>query len=143
MSIEHNIIYAIRGMNKSDLNLILNSWMLSNRWTEPDMCNEDYFPSMEKKINDILERANVAVFCNENEVEHVYGWCVWESHPAGHVIHYAYLKNAYRDFGIFRKFAEQAFPKDRPIYATHKSRRLAYLKAVHNLHYDPMLAWEN
>ena len=133
-------IYTVRSMRPSDLNLILNSWMLSNRWTEAKMENVGYFPSMERKIRMILERATVTVFCNEN-VDQVYGWCCYESYPGCHIVHYAYLKNSFREFGIFRKFAEETFTKDRPIYITHSTKKLDYLKAVHGISYDPMLAW--
>ena len=128
-------------MRPSDLNLVLNSWMLSHRWAEPKMCNEDYFPSMERKIRMILERANVSVFCNDSDPDQVYGWCCYESYPAGHVVHYAYLKNSFREFGIFRKFAEETFTKGRPLYITHTTKKLDHLKAVHGVSYDPMLAW--
>lgn len=133
--------YKLRKFKSNDTNFILNSWMLSNRSRQKDMDNIDYFAETQRYIEIVLKRADVIIFCSPDDEDHLFGYVVYESHPAGHIIHFAYLKQPYRGFGLFRSFAEETFTKDRPIYITHKPKDLAHLKAVHNVSYDPYLIW--
>ena len=133
--------YKLREFKENDRNFILNSWMLSNRSCHKDMNNEDYFPECQRYINLLLARADTIIFHNPTDEDHIYGFVTFETHDAGHIIHYAYLKHPYRGFGLLREFCEKFITKDRPIYVTHKPRNLLSLKAVHNISYDPFLIW--
>lgn len=137
--------YKLREFQEGDRNFILNSWLLSNRSCQKDMENCDYFPSVQRYITILLERANTLMFVSPEDENHIYGFVCFETFTAGHIIHYVYLKHPYRGFGLFREFCTQFVPKvqsdRRPIYITHRPKNLANLKAVHNISYDPFLIW--
>jgi len=97
----------IRPPAAEDLPFIFSSWLKSYRDSDcaKHIPNEPYFRFHHKIVESILSRASesgtatIKIACLADSSENILGWLVSE----GPVLHYVYIKNAFRRLGIASK----------------------------------------
>lgn len=104
-----------------DSNLFLSSWLKSFRQSEfaRDMKNPVYFSGHEKLIKKALSRSNTICAVNPEDHAHVFGWISFEQLSPYSILHYLYVKEKFRGFGIGRKLF--GFIQRRPFIYTHQT----------------------
>lgn len=99
-----------RDHRDADINLVLNSWLKTlhksiGRAFHKNIPPGIYFPQMQEKIKAIIARSSLLIASNPNDEDHVFGWICYER-PA--VVHYIYVKQPYRRFGLAQAIFNKA-----------------------------------
>lgn len=88
-----------------DLNFIFNSWISSFKRSK---CNHNvpaatYFQGQHKVIERILRQSSTLLLVEGKHTENILAYIVFEMVEGVFCVHYAYVKNTYRGFGLLRK----------------------------------------
>lgn len=111
-----------------DLPFIWNSWLKSyrdNNELAKAIASETYFTEHRRLIGALCDRSAVLVACSPDHPEQIYGYAVFEAFTGPMlVMHYIYVKQTYRRFGIASELLEKAKlavhqPDGIPTGATH------------------------
>jgi hypothetical protein len=129
----------IREFEKEDHNFVMNSWLKSFEKTIKLMGTDTqiYRREQMRLMGGIIEKAKVYVACPEDAQQQIYGYIVWDAIGDVGILHYVYVKNPYRRFGIGRKLYDCIERSTEiPCLATHKTLAFDYLKSW-NLAFNP------
>ena len=98
---------VLRQLRSGDLPLIYNSWLRSfkkqNDVDQNGLPGWMYWRYYHEKIEETLARAETRVLCAEAEPDIIFGWICFEHAPTFTVVHYLYVKNAFRKIGLARR----------------------------------------
>ena len=94
------------GDYENDRALVTSTWLNSYYDALPEWCNK--YPSKnlymkhnhDKIIEKIQDSNNLLVACNPEDYTHIFGWACIENLDGINVLHYIYIKPAYRKQGI-------------------------------------------
>lgn len=135
-----------RTANEQDVNFIFNSWLksyqssVSAKLLSPTI----YFQFHHKVIEQLLQRCAVVVACQQQDPTQVYGYLVYEVVDDVPVIHYAYVKHAFRQMGIYSLLlaATTLSSRNQAFYTheTHTALKLIRAKSLPMV-YNPYLAY--
>lgn len=118
--------FKLRPYKESDLNFVRNSWAKSYYkgaeyvdFLSPNEFNERHRPIRE----DLLNRSNSAIViaCSSQDEDLILGWILVEKPPKGTILHYLYVKEAFKKEGISDALLEVL--KEAPIMITHMTDR--------------------
>lgn len=107
------IPHKLRKANDSDVSFIYNSWLKSYRKAHMNyLIPSDYYYSYyQKEIQRLLTNAEVLICHNIDDDTHIYGFLAYQLNSVGmQVAHYCYIKQPYRDIGLFDSLLKEAFP---------------------------------
>lgn len=128
-NVEHNFIY--------------NSWIKSgHRSRALDMvAKEIYTINQHDVITHFLARSSVIVAQEINRPESLYGYIVYQWLDGVFVCHYAYVKQYYRNIGIFKALLAAAGfqPENSAGFYTHVTKAAQNVDTKVNLIYNPYL----
>lgn len=121
-------VFSLRPYKPSDVNFIQHSWGSSYYkgadyldYLSPKEFNEKHRPIRE----DILKKPNTAciIACDSKDEDLILGWILVEK-PVGNglLLHYIYVKEAFKGEGISDELLKYALP-DKPILVTHMTDR--------------------
>jgi len=133
----------IRPPSKEDTSFIFNSWLKSYRSSNfaKDQCNSVYYDNYKNIVNAMLERSMVAIICNPEDDNHLYGYIIFEHLPASTLlVHYIYIKHTYRKNGLAKKLIEKVRLSPTPILASHHTQVCKTTKSISYV-YDPYRAF--
>lgn len=141
-----NLPIRIRSLHKADIPFIKNAWMKSLRDNKPFslMRTEDYYRHQSKICDEILQSADSIVACLDTDEDEILGFCVLEAYQKSMLLHFVFVKNCYRKFGIGTELLQQAKRESDPypmIYTTrtHATGKISkYLPKTFN----PYLLYE-
>ncbi|MDQ3023239.1 MAG: hypothetical protein M3R04_02460 [bacterium] len=128
--------FAIRECRESDLPLVLNSWLRSYRNEDAvrTVTNEIYYSEVvgqKARILDLMAHGRTVVACDLDDADSVFGWaCSSIAHPGVSVppvMHYVYVKQAYRGNGLGRALLGALGVGKAPVWATHETRAVRAL----------------
>lgn len=92
--------FVLRGGRTTDAPLIFSSW-LKSYWhaTKGDQRVQGplFFAEHHKLIERLIEKSVVVCACNPEDSDQVFGWAMG---TPGEVLHYVYLREPYRRFGL-------------------------------------------
>lgn len=120
---------AIRTPNSRDIEFITNSWLQSFRdgYFVGSVPNRVYFNQHHKILEKLLPRSICIVACNADDPDHIYGWVCAEVVDQHLILHYIYVKDSLRRFGIAKRMIQKLL-KDLPvaqnrIVTTHQTQK--------------------
>jgi GNAT superfamily N-acetyltransferase len=120
---------AVRAPNVKDIDFITNSWLESFRdgYFVSTVPNRVYYNQHHKIMEKLLPRSVVLVACNEKDPDHLYGWICAEVMDQHLILHYVYVKDSLRRFGIAKKLI-QYLMKNLPVaqdrlVTTHQTQK--------------------
>lgn len=91
----------IRLPRSEDLNFILSSYLKSYRNSMSAIGNDLYFPNQQKVFEEILTRSMIAIACDPEHEDQIFGWgCCEYVAPEHAVLHYLYVKFPFRRNGL-------------------------------------------
>lgn len=122
---------------------IYHSWIKSGQRSDATklIAKEIYTLNQHDIITHILARANVIVAQELNKPESIYGYLVYQFVDGVFVVHYAYVKHAFRSLGILKSLlAAAGFDRNSNIgFYTHVTKNSHYVEAKVNMFYNPYL----
>lgn len=95
----------VRFANPSDINFITSSWLKSFRdgYFNGTVSNRVYYNQHHKILESLVPRASVLVACNAEQPDQIFGWICFEVLDRHLVLHYLYVKDAFRQIGMAQK----------------------------------------
>ena len=101
-----------RAPEPSDLHFITSSWLQSNRNSDfaNYINNGDYYDYHDELIESILKRSMVTMIVDAEDLNHIYGYMVYENSDNDFVLHFIYIKFNYRNFGLAKNALLTIFP---------------------------------
>ena len=137
--------WKIRSYQYSDKEFITSTWLRSNRDNSKiakSIPKSVYFTETDKLINKILDESRIIVACNPKDPAHIFGYLVYQPLDNDTVIHYLYVKKAFRGYGIAKAmFAE--FTPTQKVFYTHEPKNLDLLIRYQTAIFNPFLFWSN
>lgn len=135
---------VIRDIDPDDVPFVYSSWLQSYRHGSKQaqkIRKSVYFAFQHKLIERILLRgAAVKVATPEDDTTTILGYVVAE-HPEGlAVLHYLYVKEAFRSLGIAKKLLASARPEATPAVFTHSTvAGDVFARRIPGLSFNPYL----
>lgn len=132
---------VLRQYELDDAKLVLHSWLRSSRSQFNQATDHDYYEGMQKQIMRIAKNAHVVVAADREKPWWVYGYAVgepWENKSDPLVMHYVFVKLAYRRQGIATALMEaHGWYHGREVVATHWHYYLNDIRRIMKLRYNP------
>jgi GNAT superfamily N-acetyltransferase len=130
--------YLIRDAIGEDINFIYATWLQSYRndsFTGGASRKSVFYEFYNPVLDHLLSKSFVKVAALHDEPAVILAYCCFES---GGILHYVYVKEAFRRMGIARELVTLAAPK----FYTHQTRssKEAALKML-NVDYNPYLLY--
>lgn len=136
---------AHRMMNPKDSSFLYSTWLKSYRQMPyaQNVSNETFFFHHKQTIEKILSNPNtiVKVICEDTDPNHIYGYSVIEKYGEASIIHYIYIKHAYRKLGLAKELLIDQIPLlgTKLTFVSHESRHHKGLKDKFKIEYNPYL----
>jgi hypothetical protein len=134
----------LRPATESDVPFIFNSWLKCYRHSHNTRGCENpvYFAQHHVLLEGLCKRSNIVMACNENDISQIYGYVCSEMVENVLVVHFIYVKEMYRKFGVAAMLAEAVgFKKDAPVFYTHRTYSSEGLEKKFAMVYNPYLAY--
>lgn len=136
---------VLREMRSDDVPLITRSWKDNYRFSSPDSswltsrqeCSRYYFKEMNARVERLLERSAVIVACNPVDSDHVLGWACASNEGGQRVMHYVWVRDAFRRLGIARTMLGALGFGSPPIVVSHWTKMCESLQENVPLKYCP------
>ncbi len=113
--------FDLRDACGDDLSFIYSTWLESYRYDSffgKSHRNGVFFPDYQLVLDKLLEESRVVVACVPDSPETILGYIVFEPN----LLHYIFVKGAFRRFGIATSLLDYAFPNlERSVCFTHKT----------------------
>lgn len=125
----------------TDESFIRSSYLRSYRSCDSNnrMDNDVYFYNYGKIISNLLSRCDTTIACDPVEDYHIYGFAIVEAIDDIPVVHYAYVKQPFRRFGICKEMIARAVGEQQTLVITHINRFTDLMMSKHDLRYNPFL----
>lgn len=137
------LTFPLRGADKGDLGFIFGTWrdtFRESQWAGV-IPNHLYRETMDETIRGLLARgAKVLVATNPSDASHLVGFVCYEA-PSDHppVLHYIFVKDAFRGYGAGKQLLERAgFDRQLPFHYTHRTTLLT--RRVKGGQFSPAIA---
>lgn len=134
----------IRNATEADVPFIFNSWLKSYRGSSSAkaVSNPVYFEFQHKAIEKLLQRSQVFMLCSAEDSTQVYGYIVTEEVEQVPIMHYCYVKYAFRGMGLCSALMKHAkLDKNKGGFYTHDTHAAAKLLGKTKFVYNPYLAF--
>lgn len=131
--------YILRPYSVEDLAFIRSSWANSYYDGNKDhklIPPQDFHNSHRALIDRFFQRptSTVIIACNPNDINHILGWIAIEILPSAAVVHYVYVKQAFKGEKLASKLLSNV-PTNKPIVITHMTERASRILAKKYLKY--------
>lgn len=115
----------IRSANDKDRNFILKTWLKnykkSNFASEIDP--SIYYEAYQNAVKNCLSRSTVSILCDEEDPNFIYAFFVLDEHTEANVLHFLYVRDDFRNWGIAKQIYKQ-FLANKFIFYTHKTKMI-------------------
>jgi len=114
----------LRPANENDMKFILNSWAIS-LFKDPGAWSgwnpEEAVSLLNKKILKIIETSELHTLVSAEDDNLILGWCCLEKCNDGTILHYVYVKHAFKREGLATYMMKALVVP--PVVFTHKTVR--------------------
>lgn len=135
-------LFNIRPATPNDANFIISSWLKRYRDAiSPRLVTDKiYYSAQHQIIAAILQKPTTEVFiaCNAADEGQICGYVVGERLPDLSMIHWVYVKNSFRKWGIATELLAK-FPE--ATQYTHRTHLVKFLDKNGKLRYNPVPLW--
>lgn len=118
--------FRIREMDDSDHEFVVRTWTRTNATVQTRASPAYYEKEQPKAIAEVLSFHPIVfglVATPPDEPTLICGWGVFDD--ARRVVHYVFVKSAYRRCGVARALVEKALPGPEPRFHSHLPARVA------------------
>jgi GNAT superfamily N-acetyltransferase len=132
----------LREMEEKDKNFLMSSWLRSFKgsYYAGPIQNDMYWKVYQNVLERILRRKDVivSIACNPKNPGQIFGYLVLEETERMPTVHWIYVKQAFRGFGIAKTLLEQlGVAKDTEFYYTFKVKITPSLLASWKGRFNP------
>lgn len=144
---QESLPITVRVASQSDIGFIFNSWLKSYKGGglfTYDIPPAVYFTEHHKILERLLKRSTVIVACDSQDPTLIYGYLIAEEIEGFPVLHFCYVKNTFRGFGISNiLLACLKIEMNSPLFISHMTKAFK-MRLMHKFHiiYNPYLMLE-
>lgn len=134
----------LRPATEVDVPFVFNSWLRCYRHSQNTRgCdNPVYFAQHHKVLEGLCKQAEIIIACNAEDISQIYGYVAHESVEDVPVIHFIYVKEIYRKFGVAKILLEAlSVNKETPLFYTHRTFISEALEKRYKMVYNPYLSY--
>lgn len=134
----------LRPATESDVPFIFNSWLKCYRHSNNTRGCENpvYFAQHHILLEGLCKRSTILIACNENDISQIYGYVCSEMVEGVLVVHFIYVKEMFRKFGVANILAAAiGFEREAPVFYTHRTFSSEGLEKKFKIVYNPYLAY--
>lgn len=134
----------LRAKQASDEPFIYNSWLRSHRDGNHSgyMSNTVYYDNHKLVIKDILNTAKTVMLVNPDDSDHIFGYLCFDDSYSVPIIHYCYIKEPFRKFGLASNVVKEIFPEANEIFVTHATSLFSEIEKRFNVIFNPYLIYK-
>jgi len=129
---------------KGDRGVVLAPWVRQIRAMKPfdKMDSTDFQRHKDRVIEPLIERCTPVVAAHPDASDQVFGWVCGAMDGQDQVLHFIYVRGAFRRFGIGTALMKTQFPGlgTRPLYYTHRTAAMKHFADRWNARWDPYRA---
>jgi len=118
--------FKIRAYEPSDEGFVLKSWLKSYRTAPANfrLRDREYYEERMPLVKHLVDRGRVLLAVDVEDPDLAFGWVCYEKN----VLHYVYVKEAFRRLGIATELFEHSINIDgaEPVYLTHMHRKTPF-----------------
>lgn len=134
-------MWAIRDYRPDDFNFIAHSYLRSRRGTyeATRLPDEVYYPTYKERLETMLRISQVRILCAEDDPGHIGGYLITSKLADWDVVHYIYIKHAFRGLGLASALLKQVVPNFGQTLSicTHLPKSRAPWAEKYKLMFDP------
>lgn len=112
---------ALRPIREEDLPFVTDTWLRSYRETNFAVPHDQYMETQRRVIKLLLRSSRIAVACDPDDSDQIFGYAVWRPGPGRPLLHWAFVKQPFRRLGVFRRLLTVVDPDSRGVVLTHRS----------------------
>ncbi len=131
--------WKVRKANPDDISFIYATWLKSyhyDSWTR-SIAKSVYFDNYKLVIDRLLNQSEVLVACHPTDENVILGYCVFEPN----LIHYMFIKEAFRRFGIATDLIKKAGVKESATI-THKTQMAIPILRRKDFIFNPFILYK-
>ena len=134
--------FRIRRVEKQDIPFILSSW-LKSFWNAPavrGMTKTLYFRHEREAAVRLIQQSSIVMAVNPEDGDEIYGYIVYEVVDGAYIMHYVYVKQAYRRKGLATNLIVRTIGDCEVAFYSHRTAGSARLANKYKLNYTPHMA---
>lgn len=134
----------LRPATEGDVPFIFNSWLRCYRHSQNTRGCENpvYFAQHHKLLEGLCKQSEVIIACNVEDVTQIYGYIAHEKVEDVDVVHFLYIKEIYRKFGVANMLLDAVkITKSTPVFYTHRTFISESLEKKFTMIYNPYLSY--
>lgn len=143
ITINDGAVIALRPYREGqDDGIVYGPWMAQIRGLPPFRAmRPEVFTDYRDTISDLLDRCGAVVAVDPEDDHRAYGWICGEHKDGEQVLHFLYVRNAFRRYGIGKTLLRCQFPEfgKRVLYYTHPTRAMRHRSEPWRAIYNPFL----
>lgn len=134
-----DIPLSFRVSSEKDLAFIYHNWLGSYRFNNT-IHPQVFFFEHRRVLDRLIRKSQSLILCNPEDPDHIYGFAFYELDPLNSIIHYIYVKPAYRNLGMAKKLIEMmGLDLDKRILCSHLTPISRKLRKQLNALFNPYL----
>jgi GNAT superfamily N-acetyltransferase len=134
-------VAMMRRATEADLNFIVSGWVRSYRgasWQYLEIPSNIYWDAEEAKIKRVLQNSLTWILTSKDDPAQYFGFICFVCAAESNILHYVYVKKAFRSFGFATKMIEDHLRMpDRQ--CTYLTRNFAGIHKKMEFTYNPYL----
>lgn len=139
-------MYRIREGKAEDIPFVLNSLLKRYRDAIPIRLVTDrvYYENQHHVVTHIMQSpgAKLLVACDPEHENTIFGYCLAEDlTPDWVLLHFAYVKGAFRRFGLAKDLIKQAIGSATKVQYTHSMKSVKWLNKENTWEYNCFYVW--
>ena len=124
--------------------IVIAPWVRQIRSMKPfdKMPPDDFKRHKDMVIGGLIDRCSPVMACHPDASDQVFGWVCGELQGEDQVLHFCYVRSAFRRFGIGNALMRRCFPKlgEDPLYFTHRTPAMKHFMDKWRARWDPYRA---
>ena len=92
----------LRPQRPEDRDFLLSSWLRSCAKSMPSEFRDAYYTSQHRVVSALIDTRAIVVACASDDENQIIGWACGETTGGRSVLHWCYVKSAFRGHGVAR-----------------------------------------
>jgi hypothetical protein len=133
-----------RAAEHTDVSFIFSSWLKSNRNSTQyrELQNPVYYAQHHVMVEGLMQSSAIIVAANPEDHTQIYGYLCFERIEGYPVVHFAYVKDSFRNLGMLRLLLDEAkIDHTKPFFITHRTKMCKMLERSMTPIHNPYLAY--
>lgn len=131
-----NLPIIIRPKTEQDKNFITKSYLGCQRILNKNLTNTIFYDIYNPLAHLLFDQTEILIAANQEDPWQIFAFLSF-SNQEDPIIHFAYTKSIYRNFGLMRSLAKKLNLQAQPLKISHQSNQIDQNRLKMSIKYDP------